>query len=63
MKNMTKRELFENVETIMEQYCKGCFLYKHLKKEAGQRAAHRFCISKCTVGERHQGIWKKAKLK
>lgn len=59
MKEMTKKELFENVQLIMEQYCMGCFLHQHIKKESGKRAAHRFCIADCTVGEKLRGIGKR----
>jgi hypothetical protein len=52
VKDRTKKELFESVQIMMEQYCKGCFLHQHLKKEFGKRAAHRFCITDCTVGEK-----------
>ncbi|MFL6561863.1 MAG: zinc-finger domain-containing protein, partial [Bacillus sp. (in: firmicutes)] len=37
----------------------GCFLHQHLKKEDGRRAAHRFCITQCTVGEQLQEYGKK----
>jgi hypothetical protein len=56
---MSKKELYEIVDFTMEQYCKGCFLYQHLKKESGKRAAHRFCISKCTVGAKLREFGKK----
>lgn len=59
MKDMTKKELFQYVESIMDQYCKGCFLYQHIKNEAGKRVAHRFCISECTVGENLKEFGKK----
>ncbi len=51
MRQSDRVELFANVEGIMKQYCEGCFLHRQLKKEGGRRFAHRFCISKCTVGE------------
>ncbi|MGG4469262.1 zinc-finger domain-containing protein [Paenibacillus alvei] len=37
-------------EELINDYCKGCFLYEHNKIEKGKRQAHRFCISECTVG-------------
>lgn len=49
--NMNKQELFENIKSILDHYCEGCFLHKHLKKEYGRRTAHRFCILNCTIGE------------
>ncbi|MBT2699341.1 zinc-finger domain-containing protein [Bacillus sp. ISL-40] len=59
MKDLNKRQLLVHVESLMVQYCEGCFLHQHLKKEGGRRAAHRFCISKCTVGEQLQVYGKK----
>ncbi|MGG3469573.1 zinc-finger domain-containing protein [Neobacillus pocheonensis] len=47
------------VESMMKQYCDGCFLHQYLKKEGGRRAAHRFCITQCTVGERLQEFGKR----
>lgn len=61
MKNISRRELFSHVETLMIQYCEGCFLHQHLKKEGGRRMAHRFCISQCTVGEKLQEYGEKLK--
>lgn len=50
--SLTRKELLEEVEQLMNHYCKGCFLNQHFKKEKGRRGAHRFCISECTVGEK-----------
>ena len=51
MKSLNRREIMSRVESLMVQYCEGCFLHQHLKKEGGRRLAHRFCITQCTVGE------------
>ncbi|WP_248735870.1 zinc-finger domain-containing protein [Neobacillus rhizosphaerae] len=51
--------MFSHVESLMKQYCEGCFLHQQLKKEGGRRMAHRFCISQCTVGEKLQEYGKK----
>ncbi|WML30931.1 zinc-finger domain-containing protein [Neobacillus sp. OS1-32] len=51
MKPTVRKEVLQQVELIMAQYCEGCFLHRHLKQEGGRRLAHRFCISQCTVGE------------
>ncbi|MDQ0197590.1 zinc-finger domain-containing protein [Neobacillus ginsengisoli] len=59
MKNSDRRELLSIVETLMGEYCEGCFLHRHLKKEGGRRLAHRFCITQCTVGEKLQEYGKK----
>jgi len=59
VKEINRRELLSHVESLMAQYCEGCFLHQHMKKEGGRRAAHRFCISQCTVGEQLQEFGKK----
>jgi hypothetical protein len=59
VKDIVRKELLNQVERIMQQYCEGCFLHRHLKKEGGRRAAHQFCISQCTVGEKLQEYGKK----
>jgi hypothetical protein len=56
---MIRRELLDHVEVLMNMYCEGCFLHKHLKKEGGRRVAHRFCITQCTIGEKLQEYGKK----
>lgn len=43
--------LFRDLQNIVTQYCEGCFLYQHLRETEGKRAAHRFCIKQCTVGD------------
>lgn len=43
--------MLTEVEALFTVYCKDCFLHKQLKKDHGRRHAHRFCITKCTVGE------------
>ncbi|WP_042457676.1 zinc-finger domain-containing protein [Neobacillus dielmonensis] len=52
MRYVERKELLNQVEGLMLKYCEGCFLHRHLIKESGRRAAHRFCISQCTIGER-----------
>jgi hypothetical protein len=59
MKTIIRKELLSQVEGLINQYCDGCFLHQHLKKEGGRRVAHRFCISQCTVGEKLQEYGKK----
>jgi len=61
MKPSARKELFNQVESLMNQYCEGCFLHQQLKKEGGRRWAHRFCIAQCTVGGRLQEYGKKLK--
>ncbi|MEH7335907.1 zinc-finger domain-containing protein [Neobacillus drentensis] len=59
MKDQARKELLSQVENMINHYCAGCFLHQYLKKEGGRRAAHRFCISQCTVGEKLQEYGKK----
>ncbi|MBM4762057.1 zinc-finger domain-containing protein [Bacillus sp. B15-48] len=49
---MKRIEILSQVEELLCTYCKGCFLKKQHKKDFGKRYAHRFCITKCTVGEK-----------
>lgn len=53
---LKKKHLFDEVEELMLHYCKDCFLHKYHKDEMGRRYAHRFCITKCTVGEKIKAI-------
>ena len=46
------------VDQLVKEYCDGCFLYRHIRKEEGRTAAHRFCITQCTVGEKFVEIGK-----
>ncbi|QED48361.1 zinc-finger domain-containing protein [Cytobacillus dafuensis] len=48
---MKRKQIIDEVEYLMITYCKDCFLFKFHKEEKGRRYAHRFCITKCTVGE------------
>ncbi|MEH7113440.1 zinc-finger domain-containing protein [Neobacillus niacini] len=59
MENSNRKELFFHVESLLCQYCNGCFVHKQFKQEGGRRFAHRFCISQCTVGEKLQEYGKK----
>ncbi|GLB57908.1 zinc-finger domain-containing protein [Cytobacillus sp. NCCP-133] len=59
MENLSRKEIFNEVEELMASFCKGCFLHKHHKEEKGRRYAHRFCITECTVGEKIKSIGSK----
>ncbi|MDR6122656.1 hypothetical protein QFZ87_002253 [Bacillus sp. SLBN-46] len=59
MRDTGRKELLNHLENVMVHYCDGCFLHQHVKKEGGRRAAHRFCITQCTVGEKLQEYGKK----
>ncbi|MCS0824863.1 zinc-finger domain-containing protein [Cytobacillus firmus] len=48
---MNRKDIYNEVEAIMDYYCTECFLYKNNRQEKGRNYAHRFCITKCTVGE------------
>jgi hypothetical protein len=48
---MNKHDVMFEIDEILDSYCEGCFLKIVLKKEQGKPSAHRFCITKCTVGE------------
>jgi hypothetical protein len=49
---LDRKEIYNEVEAILDHYCNGCFLYKQNRKDRGRNFAHRFCISSCTVGEK-----------
>ena len=50
--SLDRKAIYNEVEEILEQYCKGCFLYKQNRKDRGRNFAHHFCITSCTVGEK-----------
>ena len=52
VKQSVRKEVLYQVESLLSEYCEGCFLHQQIKKEKGRRKAHRFCISQCTVGEK-----------
>ncbi|WP_420849628.1 zinc-finger domain-containing protein [Peribacillus tepidiphilus] len=56
---MKRKEIFNEVEEVLSSYCKDCFVYSHFRKEFGRAYAHKFCITKCTVGEKLQQIGSK----
>ncbi|CAH0347401.1 zinc-finger domain-containing protein [Bacillus sp. CECT 9360] len=53
---MNRKVIYSEVEAVLEDYCKDCFLYSTLRKEKGRNHAHKFCISQCTVGEKLKDI-------
>ncbi len=44
-------EIMGEIDEIMDKYCNDCLLKKALNQERGKTAAHRFCISECTIGD------------
>ncbi|GKW44679.1 MULTISPECIES: zinc-finger domain-containing protein [unclassified Planococcus (in: firmicutes)] len=51
---MNKLSIINEIDEMMETYCEGCFVRKQIRKEQGKTAAHRFCISHCSVGTQLQ---------
>lgn len=44
-------EIMNEIDEVMDRYCHGCLLKQALNTERGKTAAHRFCISECTIGD------------
>ncbi|MFL0362592.1 zinc-finger domain-containing protein [Pseudobacillus sp. 179-B 2D1 NHS] len=51
MTYLERKQLMAEVEEILQTYCDGCLLKVTFRKEKGKAYAHKFCITKCTVGE------------
>ncbi|MTD29750.1 zinc-finger domain-containing protein [Planomicrobium sp. YIM 101495] len=51
---MNKLTVIKEIDETMERYCESCFIRKQIRKEQGKTAAHRFCISSCTIGSQLQ---------
>ncbi|MBM7647924.1 hypothetical protein JOC78_000864 [Bacillus ectoiniformans] len=49
---MDRKQLYLEVEDLLQTYCDQCLLKATFRKEHGKAYAHKFCISKCTVGEK-----------
>lgn len=49
---MDKKEITNEIHEIIQTYCDGCFLRESFRKDHSKNYAQRFCIEKCTVGER-----------
>ncbi|RFU65479.1 zinc-finger domain-containing protein [Peribacillus glennii] len=56
MELKNRKVIYSELETVLEDYCKDCFLYSTLRKEKGRNCAHKFCISQCTVGQKIRTI-------
>ena len=48
---MDKAIVMSEIDEVLDTYCEGCFLKKQLSKDNGKTVAHRFCITRCTIGE------------
>lgn len=46
-----RTEIMGEIDQILDKYCRDCLLKKTLNRERGKTAAHRFCISECTIGD------------
>ncbi|MEH7401161.1 zinc-finger domain-containing protein [Gottfriedia acidiceleris] len=55
---LERKEILEEIDTLMKTYCDGCFVYKHFRKDHSQKFAQSFCINKCTIGEKIKTIGK-----
>ena len=51
---MNKFSIINEIDEMLNTYCEGCFVKRQIRKEQGKTAAHRFCISDCTVGSQLQ---------
>ena len=49
-----KVSIINEIDEMLTTYCEGCFVKTQLRKDEGKTAAHRFCISNCTVGSQLQ---------
>ncbi|WP_407642047.1 zinc-finger domain-containing protein [Cytobacillus massiliigabonensis] len=58
-RRLKRKQIFNEVEELLNNYCNGCFLYKHHRSDKGRLYAHKFCITKCTVGEKIKEIGSK----
>ncbi|MFK2824153.1 zinc-finger domain-containing protein [Bacillus sp. B190/17] len=48
---MERKQLMAEMGEILDTYCEDCLLKAVFRKEKGKAFAHKFCITKCTVGE------------
>lgn len=51
---MNKLSIINEIDEMLNTYCEGCFVRTQIRKEQGKTAAHRFCISNCTIGTQLQ---------
>ena len=48
---MMKTSVITEIDELLDMYCEGCLVKKHLTQERGKTEAHKFCIRECTVGD------------
>lgn len=51
---MNKTSIINEIDEMLTAYCEGCFVKAQIRKDNGKTAAHRFCISNCTIGTQLQ---------
>ncbi|PKH10052.1 zinc-finger domain-containing protein [Planomicrobium sp. MB-3u-38] len=51
---MNKLSIINEIDEMLNTYCDGCFVRAQIRKDEGKTAAHRFCISNCTIGTQLQ---------
>lgn len=51
---MNKLTIINEIDEMLNTYCEGCFVRAQIRKDEGKTAAHRFCISNCTIGTQLQ---------
>lgn len=49
---MERKQVLDEIGTILDTYCVDCLLKQHFRKENGKSYAHHFCINQCTVGQK-----------
>ncbi|MCD7033438.1 zinc-finger domain-containing protein [Metabacillus sp. GX 13764] len=47
-----RKQLLDEIGTLLDTYCVDCLLKQHFRKEFGKAYAHQFCIAQCTVGQK-----------
>lgn len=50
--------IVEEIDELMDRYCKNCLVKQALVEERGKKGAHHFCIKECTIGEKVQSMGK-----
>ncbi len=48
---MDRQQWLARIDALHDTYCVNCPIKATLTKEKSKTAAHRFCITTCTVGE------------
>ena len=47
-----KRYAITQINKLENRYCKGCLIKETLRREQSKSAAHQFCNSECSVGQK-----------